>query len=386
MLSAFRMSASRRLSQITAQTRSASSGTMKEAVVAKGPKVTIRDVPIPKPGPYQVVTKVIYSGSNPKDWKRPQFMPDAEPVNQGDDIAGIVHEVGEHVSEFKPGDRVFAFHEMMKPGGSYAEYALSWSATTAHLPANISFQAGAAIPLAALTAAVGLFARLQLPSPFTPPSAASNKASNDSRPPTPLIIYGAASAVGSYALQLALRANIHPLICVAGKGIPHVESFIDQSKGDTIVDYRDGNEAVVKALKAAADKHGGKIEYAFDAVSEKGSVENLGHVLDQETGRVTFVLPGKKYDLPGKIRQSLTTVGSVHGFPDDLKDFGHVYFRYLAKGLEEGWFKAHPQEVVPGGLQGVETALSNLKQGKASAVKYVFRIADTSGLEGHEKQ
>lgn len=192
--------------------------------------------------------------------------------------------------------------------------------------------------------------------------------------------------MGSYALQLALRANIHPLICVAGKGIPHVESFIDQSKGDTIVDYRDGNEAVVKALKAAADKNGGKIEYAFDAVSEKGSVENLGQVLDQETGRVTFVLPGKKYDLPGKIKQSLTTVGSVHGFPDDLKDFGHVYFRYLAKGLEEGWFKAHPQEIVSGGLQGVETALSNLKAGKASAVKYVFRIADTPGLEGHEKQ
>ena len=41
---------------------------MKEAVVAKGPKVTIQDVPIPKPGPYQVVTKVIYSGTNPKDW------------------------------------------------------------------------------------------------------------------------------------------------------------------------------------------------------------------------------------------------------------------------------------------------------------------------------
>ena len=67
-------------------------------------------------------------------------MPDSKPVNQGDDISGIVHEVGEHVSEFKPGDRVFAFHEMMKPGGSYAEYALSWSATTAHLPAHISFQ------------------------------------------------------------------------------------------------------------------------------------------------------------------------------------------------------------------------------------------------------
>lgn len=41
---------------------------MKEAVVAKGTKVTIRDAPIPKAGPFQVVTKVIYSGSNPKDW------------------------------------------------------------------------------------------------------------------------------------------------------------------------------------------------------------------------------------------------------------------------------------------------------------------------------
>lgn len=41
---------------------------MKEAVVAKGTKVTIRDAPIPKAGPNQVVTKVVYSGSNPKDW------------------------------------------------------------------------------------------------------------------------------------------------------------------------------------------------------------------------------------------------------------------------------------------------------------------------------
>jgi NADPH:quinone reductase-like Zn-dependent oxidoreductase len=41
---------------------------MKEAVVTKGPKVTIKDVPIPEPGPDQVVIKVVVSGSNPKDW------------------------------------------------------------------------------------------------------------------------------------------------------------------------------------------------------------------------------------------------------------------------------------------------------------------------------
>lgn len=44
---------------------------MKEAIVAAGPKVQIIDSPIPKPGRGQVVTKVIFSGSNPKDWKIP---------------------------------------------------------------------------------------------------------------------------------------------------------------------------------------------------------------------------------------------------------------------------------------------------------------------------
>ena len=61
-------------------------------------------------------------------------------VNQGDDIAGYVHQAGEHVYEFRPGDRVIAFHEMMKPGGSYAAYAVSEAHTTAHLPPNVSFK------------------------------------------------------------------------------------------------------------------------------------------------------------------------------------------------------------------------------------------------------
>ena len=41
---------------------------MKEAVVSAGPKVEIIDSPIPRPGPNQVVTKVVFSGCNPKDW------------------------------------------------------------------------------------------------------------------------------------------------------------------------------------------------------------------------------------------------------------------------------------------------------------------------------
>lgn len=67
-------------------------------------------------------------------------MPDVPPCNQGDDISGVVHEVGAEVTEFKKGDRVAAFHEMMAPGGSYAEYGLSWDHTTFHLPKMTSFE------------------------------------------------------------------------------------------------------------------------------------------------------------------------------------------------------------------------------------------------------
>jgi NADPH2:quinone reductase len=41
---------------------------MKEAIVHAGPTVKIIDSPIPEPGDDQVVTKVVVSGSNPKDW------------------------------------------------------------------------------------------------------------------------------------------------------------------------------------------------------------------------------------------------------------------------------------------------------------------------------
>lgn len=192
------------------------------------------------------------------------------------------------------------------------------------------------------------------------------------------MIYGASSAVGSYALQLASKSNIHPIIAVAGRAQPHVEKFLDRSKGDTIVDYRSGDEAVVKGIKAAlASNNQTKLLHAFDAVSEKGSVENIAQVLDPHHGAVTFVLPGKEYKgFSESVHLTCTNVGDVH---NSMKDFGYVYSRFLTRGLEEGWFKAQPQEVVPGGLEGVAKGLANLKDGTVSAVKYVFRVGDTPG-------
>ena len=96
------------------------------------------DSPIPEPNADQVLIKVVVSGSNPKDWKVPEWV--GNNINQGDDVAGIVEKVGANVTEFKPGDRVAAFHEMMTPHGSYAEYAITWAYTTFHIPDKTSFE------------------------------------------------------------------------------------------------------------------------------------------------------------------------------------------------------------------------------------------------------
>ncbi|KAL8801062.1 MAG: hypothetical protein Q9223_002911 [Gallowayella weberi] len=355
---------------------------MKEAIVQPDLKVEIIDSEIPVPKDDEVVIKVVVSGSNPKDWKRPVMSKKA--MNSGDDIAGIVHQVGRNVYEFKPGDRVASFHQMMSKGGSFAEYAVSWAHTTFHIPKETSFEEAATIPLAAMTAAMGLYQRLQgLPLPWHPTTK-----------PTPLIVYGAASAVGAYSVKLAQLSNIHPLICVAGRGTQFVETIIDKGKGDVILDYRDGDDKLVANMKTAVERAGGKVEYAFDAVSEHGSYENICKVLDHETGQITLVLPGKDYSaIPSSIKQTTTMVGAVHADMDQNEfqketgsqtgntDFGFVMFRFFSHGLSKGWFRGHPHEVVPGGLAGISSALQNLKDGKASAVKYVFRLDETEGVE-----
>lgn len=48
--------------------------------------------------------------------------------------------------------------------------------------------------------------------------------------------------------------------------------------------------------------------------------------------------------------------------------------------LQEGSLKGHPFEVVPGGLHGVLDGLRNLRDGKASGIKYVYRIDETGDV------
>lgn len=224
-----------------------------------------------------------------------------------------------------------------------------------------------------MTAALGLYQRLNLPLPWNPTSE-----------PLPLVVYGGATAVGGFALKFSKLSNIHPLIVVAGKGSAFVEALIERSKGDTVIDYREGDDAVRSKIKAAAG--GRPIHHAYDAISEKGSYQNLAAAMTAP-GKITTVLPLKEGDeLPEGITDDRTMVGTVHSNATEGKtihdrEFGAAFFSLIGRGLTQGWFSGHPYEVRPGGLNGVEGALKDLEAGKASAVKYVMRIAETAGLQ-----
>lgn len=230
-----------------------------------------------------------------------------------------------------------------------------------------------------MTAAMALFSRLPLPQPWSPISH-----------PLPLIIHGASSSVGCYSIQLAQRANIHPLILIAGKGATHVETLIDRTKGDTIVDYRGGAEAIVSGIKDALRANSlreDSCRYAFDVISANNSWEPLLEVIkpQRENAAITLLRPLPADIFPEGVQHSRTGVGGCHSQKDTRDwdpDLAYVFFRLFARGLQDGWLRGHPWEVRAGGLDGVELALKGLKEGKNSAKKYVFRIAETNGLTG----
>ncbi|KAH6910011.1 NADPH2:quinone reductase [Coprinopsis sp. MPI-PUGE-AT-0042] len=296
------------------------------------------------PNDHQVVIKVIIAGSNPKDWKLPVW---GKPGNSGDDAAGYIHSVGSQVTQFKKGDRAAIFHEMLTEGGTFAEYAVAWEHTTFHLAENVSFEEGATIPLAAMTSAIGLFISLRLPTPLLPATQ-----------PIPLLIYGASSAVSAYAIKFAQLANIHPIIGVAGSGGDFAKSI----------------GADVIALQEHAK--GEKLLHVYDAISEGETGKHISEVAS-EGAYITHVLQNADdYDKKKNFTVIRTTVGDSHNKESDYKrDFATAYFRLFSRWLADGRLKAHPHEVA-GGLDDVVDGLKRLKEGKVSAKKLVFKVAD----------
>ena len=158
----------------------------------------VTNQPMPQCANNQVLIRVEAAGINPLDYRIRKgelkfFLGSQFPMVLGNDIAGTVINVGEKVTSFNPGDRVFALMDanskpsikgFAKPGG-YAEYAVTRDDTLARIPEPITATEAAAVPLAALTAYQVLIRKAPV--------------DKNSR----VLINGASGGVGSFAVQIA---------------------------------------------------------------------------------------------------------------------------------------------------------------------------------------
>ena len=75
---------------------------------AKYAELVVQTVPVPKPGPGQLLVKIAATALNPVDWKMHTYdlLVQKFPAILGSDIAGVVEELGSKVTKFAKGDRV----------------------------------------------------------------------------------------------------------------------------------------------------------------------------------------------------------------------------------------------------------------------------------------
>jgi len=166
---------------------------MKAIVVTEaGGKAQLMEVPTPAPAPGQIRVRLAAAGVNPVDGKSAfgAYGDGPYPFVPGTDGAGTVDLVGDGVTNFAVGDRVFGRLQVAMGQGTYAEYSLApEGGVVAPIPAELDFVTAAALPVAGLTA-MGLLEELGL------------------SPGAALLVVGATGGVGSFLTQLAARAGL----------------------------------------------------------------------------------------------------------------------------------------------------------------------------------
>lgn len=182
------------------------------------------EVDDPVPGPGEVVIDVRAAGVNPADtYMRTgvyAIVPDL-PYTPGGDAAGVISAVGDGVTEFSIGDRVFAGSGMgFNMTGCYAEKVLRPANDVLPLPSNVEFSAAAALGIPYATAHYALFAR------------------GGAKAGETVLVHGASGAVGTAAIQLARRAG---LAVIGSGGTERGRELILAEGADHVVDHTADN-------------------------------------------------------------------------------------------------------------------------------------------------
>lgn len=224
----------------------------------------------------------------------------------------------------------------------------------------MSFEDAATLGVGITTVAQGLYQELGLP---LPPAKVQE--------PTTVLIYGGSTATGTLAIQYAKHSGCE----VIATASPHNFDLLHKLGADQVFDYKDA-EVGAKIRKATNDK----LKLAFDCIAEGNSFDITAAAISSTGGHMSALLPVKDYprnDVKTKFTFAYTALGEAYnervGANQEDYEFGAKFWKQAQEWFESGKIKTHPIEV-RNGLAGVPQGLQDLKDGKVSGVKLVYKV------------
>ncbi|WP_407566828.1 NAD(P)-dependent alcohol dehydrogenase [Polymorphospora sp. A560] len=185
--------------------------------------LTLADVDTPTPAPDEVLVRVEAAALNAYDWHAMRGDPRMARLAmgrsrprariRGRDFAGQVEAVGSDVRNVRPGDAVFG--DLGDANGAFAEYVCVPETLVAPKPANLTPRQAAALPLAGVTALMGL------------------RDAGQVQPGQHVLVNGASGGVGTLAVQLAKTMGATVTAVCSTRNVDLVRSL----GADHVVDY-----------------------------------------------------------------------------------------------------------------------------------------------------
>jgi NADPH2:quinone reductase len=240
---------------------------------ADGGRIEVRDIPVPKPGPEEVLVRVRASGINFGEIKYMREHRSGNPMTAGVEFAGEVVSVGEKVREWREGDRVMGHGR-----GCHAQFVIAAPLALMPVPDDVSWVDAAAFPNVFITAHDALVSNGEL------------KAGES------VFINGASGGVGMAAIMIASALGARPVIASSRSA----EKLERLARFGVDVGINASRDSQVEAIMAATDNRGVDVildtiggtvfEDHIKSLAVKGRLVNLARLGGASTALVDINL------------------------------------------------------------------------------------------------